>query len=249
MSLMNRTQERLASGHKVNSALDNPTSFFAAQGLNQRSSDLSALKDSMGQAIQTVKAADAGIKGITALIESARGIAQAARSTSDATTRAAYATQFDAMLTQIDQLAGDAGYRGTNLINGDSLTVAFNEDATSSLTITGATATSAGLGINAAANAWAADADIDAAITALDAGLTSIRTTSSTLSANLAVIDSRVDFTADLEGVLDAGADNLTLADMNEEGANMLMLQTRQALSTSALSMASQAAQSVLRLF
>jgi flagellin-like hook-associated protein FlgL len=48
---------------------------------------------------------------------------------------------------------------------------------------------------------------------------------------------------------LTGGADKLTLADMNEEGANLLMLQTRQALSTTALSLSSQAAQSVLRLF
>ena len=49
--------------------------------------------------------------------------------------------------------------------------------------------------------------------------------------------------------VLESGANNLVNADMNEEGANMLMLQTRQALGTSSLSIASQAAQSVLRLF
>jgi flagellin-like hook-associated protein FlgL len=249
VNLMDRTQDRLSTGKKVNSALDNPVSFFAAQGLNERASDLSALKDTMGQGIQTVKAADAGIKGITALIESARGIAQAARSTSDATTRQTYSNQFDDLLSQIDELAGDAGYRGTNLLGSGSLTVNFNEDSSSSLTITGVDATTTGLSIAAAAGNWANDADIDTAITELDAGLTSLRSTSSTLSANLAVIDTRQDFTSDMTAVLESGADSLTLADMNEEGANMLMLQTRQALSTSALSMASQAAQSVLRLF
>ncbi len=69
------------------------------------------------------------------------------------------------------------------------------------------------------------------------------------MSNNLAVVNTRLDFTTNMINTLQKGADNLTLADMNEEGANLLMLQTRQALGTTALSLASQAAQSVLRLF
>ncbi len=65
----------------------------------------------------------------------------------------------------------------------------------------------------------------------------------------LNIINTRQDFTEGMINVLEDGAANLTLADMNKEGANMLMLQTRQQLGTTSLSMASQAAQSVLRLF
>jgi flagellin len=248
VDLLSRTQDRLSSGKKVNSALDNPTSFFAAQGLNQRASDLAALKDGMGQAIQTVKAADGGIKGITALIESAKGIAQAALSAADTTTRASYAAQFDAISTQITNLAADSGYKGTNLLNGDDLTVVFNEGGTNTLTITG-TGTGAGITLTASVNSWATNGNIQASIDELTAATTSLRNSSSSLSSNLAVVNARLDFTTSMVGVLTAGADKLTLADMNEEGANMLMLQTRQSLSTSALSMSAQAAQSVLRLF
>ena len=249
VDLLNRTQERLATGKKINSALDNPTAYFASQALLARASDLSVLKDGMGQAIQTIKAADAGVKGITALIEAAKGLTQSAR-TADTAGRAALATLFDDLLTQIDELALDSGYQGTNLLDADDLVVNFNEDGTSQLTITGfdASATT-GLGIAVAAAAWAADTDIDTAVTHLDAAISTLRTNSSVLSSNLNVVTNREDFTTNMIKALTEGSDKLTLADMNEEGANMLMLQTRQALSTTALSLSAQAAQSVLRLF
>ena len=69
------------------------------------------------------------------------------------------------------------------------------------------------------------------------------------MSNNLAIVNTRLTFTTNMINTLQQGSDNLTLADMNQEGANLLMLQTRQALGTTALSLASQAAQSVLRLF
>ena len=249
VDLLNRTQERLATGKKINSALDNPTAYFASQALLARASDLSVLKDGMGQAIQTIKAADAGIRGITALIEAAKGLTQSARA-ADATGRASLATQFGDLLTQIDELALDSGYQGLNLLDADDLVVNFNEDGTAQLTITGFDASAtAGLGIAVAANAWVADTDIDAAVTDLDAAIDTLRTNSSVLSSNLSVVTNREDFTTNMIKALTEGSDKLTLADMNEEGANMLMLQTRQALSTTALSLSAQAAQSVLRLF
>jgi len=248
VDLLNRTQERLASGKKVNSALDNPTSYFTAQGLNSRANDLSILKDGMGQGIQTIKAADAGIKGISTLIEAAKGLAQSALSTSDTTSRASYATQFNDLIDQIADLASDSGYKGTNLLNGDDLTVNFNEDASSSLTVSG-TATNAGLTLTDAVSSWASSTNIDASVTELGTATTDLRDTASTLSASLTVITARLEFTTQMVNTLSSGADKLTLADMNEEGANMLMLQTRQALSVTALSLSSQAAQSVMRLF
>jgi len=244
--LMGRTQERLASGKKVNTALDDPTSYFAAQGLSSRAGDLAALKDGMGQAIQTINAANAGIKGITQLIESAKGLAQSALATSDTAARASYATQFNSMVTEIQNLALDAGYRGTNLLNAQNLTVTFNETGTS-MTVTATTA-NAGIALTTATN-WATSTDINVAVTELNGATTSLRSTAANLSSGLSVIQARIDFTSSMVSTLQTGADKLTLADMNEEGANMLALQTRQSLSTTALSLASQANQSILRLF
>ncbi len=248
VNLLNRTQDRLASGKKVNTALDNPISFFAAQALTQRASDLSGLKDNMGQAIQTIKAANTGISGITALVEAAKGLANTALATADTTSRASYATQYSTIVTQIQNLAADSGYQGTNLLNNQSLTVNFNADGSSSLAISG-TAANAGLTISAPAGSWATDANIQAAVDELSAASTSLRDTSANLSANLSVVNVRSDFTTQMVNTLTTGADNLTLADMNEEGANMLMLQTRQSLGITALSLSSQAAQSILKLF
>jgi len=152
-------------------------------------------------------------------------------------------------MSQIDDLASDSGYQGTNLLDDDDLTVDFNEDATSSLTVSGFDASSSGLGIAAAAGSWASDANIDAAVTDLDEAISTLRTEATTLSSNLNVVTTREDFTTNMIKALTEGSDKLTLADMNEEGANMLMLQTRQALGVTALSLSAQAAQSVLRLF
>lgn len=247
--LIELTQTRLATGKRVNSALDNPTNFFTASSLNARASDLSKLLDAMGNAIKTLEAADNGISTLTKLVESAQAIARQALQTSDTTQRSNLASQFDALLTQIDQLAGDSGFNGKNLLNGDNLDVVFNEDGTSTLTITGVTYDAAGLGISAAANNWAADADIDAALTDLNDALNTLRAQAKTFGSNLSTVQARQDFTKSMINTLKTGADKLVLADTNEEGANLLALQTRQQLSTTALSLAAQADQNVLRLF
>lgn len=77
--LIDTTQYRLATGRKVNSALDNPQSFFAAQALNNRASDLTRLLDGIGQSIQVIKAADNGITALTRLVEQADSVAKQAR--------------------------------------------------------------------------------------------------------------------------------------------------------------------------
>jgi flagellin-like hook-associated protein FlgL len=254
VNLLNRTQERLSTGKKVNSALDNPTNFFAAKAHQNRANDIASLKDGMGEAIQTVKSASSGIDSISTLIESARGIAQAALSTSDALQRAQYATQYDAVIGQIDSLAGDSGYRGTNLLTENTLSVKFSENGTSSLDIVGFDATADGLSIGAATGWDNADATlgataINAALTELSGASSTLRVQASTLSSSLSIVQTRADWADQMIATLRAGASALTDADMNEEGANMLMLQTRQSLGTTALSLSAQNAQSVLRLF
>jgi flagellin-like hook-associated protein FlgL len=164
-------------------------------------------------------------------------------------TRASLQTDFNDLLTQISQLAADASFNGVNLLNGDSLSVVFNEDGSSSMSIAGVTFDAAGLGLTAqAGDAFQSNATLNAVISSLDAATSTLRTQSSTFGSKLSVVQTRQDFTKNLINVLQVGADNLTLADSNEEGANLLALQTRQSLSTSALSMAVQADQNVLRL-
>jgi len=249
--LLEITQKRLSTGRKINTALDDPVAFFASLGHEQRAADLTARKDEMGEAIQTVKAANEGVEAITSLIAAAKSIVQSAQSSGDTATQATLSADFDGVLTQIDNLAGDSGYKGINLVNGtgESLVVTFDADAGSKLTLAGFAGSSGGLSIDAASGSWASATAMSAAITDLDAATTSLRTSAKNLSTKLNIITTRQDFTSGMINVLKDGAANLTNADMNEEGANMLMLQTQQALGTTSLSLASQAAQGVLRLF
>jgi flagellin len=287
--LMNQTQTRLATGKRVNSALDNPTNFFSASAHMQRANDLSARKDGMTEAIQAIKASDSGITALKSLLDSAKGILETARTTSAAGLSSLY-TQFNEVAKQIGQLINDSGYKGTNFLNGSSvsLDVLFNETGSNKLTMNGFDAKVSGLldstttgvigstlGISNLAGTIsnistfvAGSAAIDSTVVgysavagfsnaetlnAIASGLTSaisqLQVQSSKLASNLAIVNARFNFTNSMIGVEKTGADNLTLADTNEEGANMLMLQTRNQLGTTSLSLASQAAQSVLRLF
>ncbi len=253
--LIDRTQERLSTGKKVNSALDNPTNFFAAQAAVNRAADFAIRKDGMAEGIQTVKAADAGISAISALIEAAKGIASAALGTTVTADRTSFGSQYNILMTQIGTLASDSGYRGTNLLTGAIMTTTFNEDGSSKLAVNGFTATATGLSISIAGKGWSqataalSGGDITNDQARLNSATSFLRTQSKNLAGNLNIISTRQNFTDSMITTLQTGSDNLTLADMNEEGANMLMLQTRQSLGTTALSLSSQASQAVLRLF
>jgi flagellin-like hook-associated protein FlgL len=166
------------------------------------------------------------------------------------TTRASLEIDYNNILLQISALAKDASYQGINLLNGDDLKVIFNEQGTSSLTIAAVTFDAAGLGLTSIPTGnFQSDGNIDTAIGAVDNALKLLRTQASAFGANLTTVQTRQDFTKNLIKTLQIGADNLVLADTNEEGANLLALQTRQQLSTTALSLSAQADQAVLRLF
>lgn len=254
---MEVTQNRLSTGLKVNTALDDPLNFFAAQEHRTRAGDLASRKDGMSEAIQTIKAANNGVETISNLIAQARSVASSALS---ATTTDAiqFMAQFEEVMDQIDDVAKDSGYKGVNLLQSGQLTVQFAPSSDAS------TLTVSGFGDNTAvfeptslitASSWASTtsgvdaAEIQTTIAGLETANDTLRVQSKTLSSNLSIITAREDFTAKMINTLEDGAAKLTEADMNEEGANMLMLQTRQALGTTSLSLASQAAQSVLRLF
>ena len=367
-NLLGKTQERLATGLKVNSALDDPTAFFTASALNDRASDLNRLQDFVGNAVQTLRAADEGITALTNLVETAEGTARQAlqsastistftgtnttaltsaqdlsdlnaeftsgitveikSGTNETTTltidgnstvgdiitaindnsaatagnavdnvngtvavgtsggaeiraalsadgklklegtdaaatitvtitngtdnadtsgafqtavgalgfdstngtytegtgagtgyanfvstatsagtansdRTSLATQFDQLRTQIDQLALDSSFNGVNLLDGDSLTVTFNEDATSSLGISGVTFSATGLSITASDNSFQTDYDINNALTELDGAINTLRSQASEFGSNLSVVEARQDFTKELINVLE----------------------------------------------
>jgi flagellin len=169
--------------------------------------------------------------------------------TAASTERTNLESEYNSLLTQINQIASDASFNGNNLLQGGNLSVIFNEDGSSSLSVTGVTFSATGLGITSpAGNGFQEDAVINSTLTELDTAIGTLRSQSSTFGSNLSVVEVRQDFTKGLINTLETGAGNLTLADTNLEGANLLALQTRQQLSSVALSLASQADQNVLRL-
>jgi flagellin len=390
--LIASTQNRLATGKKVNTAIDNPTNFFTAQSLNSRAKDLNGLLDGISNSLKTVEAADNGIRSITKLVENAQSVARQARAltqggttqtltgttapttasaatstanagqlslsftptggtasnidivigggktldesitaindaatnrsasgtrlvtaskdagklvltaangvvtanagattaaatagqTDDEVTtalglasavagtakldaageqRQALAKQFNDIREQITKLAGDSGFNGVNLLNSDQLSVTFNErtDADKAqLTIKGTDFTAgkddgtSGLKLkaidNTGVNGFQKNSDLDDVDSRLNTALASLRSTASTFGSQLAIVQTRKDFTNELVNTLKSGADGLVLANSNEEAANLLTLQTRQQLSSQALALASQQEQSVLRL-
>ncbi len=141
--LITQTENRLATGKKVNSALDNAISFFTAQGLDNRANDLSGLLDSMSNGVNTIQAANNGITSITKLVQSAQALVSQAQQANNTTTQAALATQFNSLVTQIGQLAGDSGFNGVNLLGGNTLTVTLNESGSSTIAVTGVNYTNA----------------------------------------------------------------------------------------------------------
>jgi flagellin-like hook-associated protein FlgL len=386
--LLSTTQNRLATGNKVNSALDNPTNFFTAQGLNNRASDINNLLDSIGNGVQVLQAANTGITSLQKLVDTAKSIANqvlqapagysvkasatslapaagtagtaadltvggtnalqsktyiftpavgaattitvsstvaagnvnsidafntalstaginltaslasdgslnftstndyasqtltlgttaaantvalsgtgtfalvtpaggaAGKPLADAasqTIRSSLVKQYNDIITQISTTSQDASFNGINLLNGDNLKLTFNETGKSTLNVQGVTFNAAGLGLAALTSGtdFLDNNSANGVLTKLGAASTSLRTEASALGSNLSVVQIRQDFNKSLISVLQTGSSNLTLADTNEEAANSQALSTRQSIAVSALALANQSQQSVLRL-
>jgi flagellin len=294
------TTERLASGKKVNSAIDNPSNFFAAVNLTDRAEGLSARLDGIGQAVQTVKAADNGISTIRSFVSAMKGVVNNALGNADGDARAALGRQFNELLVQVGQTAKDSSYQGVNLLEDSATqTVQFGEafdastldlegfDIAGPATLSDAAgdegniadiANAAGdanfgflmtnqdgdeFGINGAltnatntaavtgSDDWSSatyEADLSSVLQQIEAFDIELKAQASNLSQNLASITIREEFSNNMINTLNEGADKMTLADLNEEGANLLALQTSTQLATQSLSLASQQSQGVLQL-
>ncbi len=155
--------------------------------------------------------------------------------------------QYGEIIKQYDSLIKDSSYKGINLLREQDLSVTFNENRSAQLSVQGKDASAKALGL--VTTDWQNQGDVVQSIQELTAALNQIRQMSSELGNYYSIVTTRENFTQNLINVLTEGADKLTLADMNEESANMLALQTRQQLAVNSLSLASQASQSILKLF
>ncbi len=263
---LNTVQGRLATGKKVNSAMDNATAYFTAKGFLDTANSIQNIKDTLATAIQSLKAATDAISTIDTLIQNAQGLAvKALQSGSDTAATGILGARYDEVMSQIRNVATDATFNGVNLIATAAtaaLVVNFDPvNANSKLSIdsvdyagTGTASTSlSGVMGTASTNGWSSAGTLTANIgtdqAKLTAALSMIRSQAAAFGSNSTIISARSDFSANLINTLTVGSDNLTLADMNEEGANATTLQTRQQLGVISLSISGQASQAVLRLF
>ena len=252
-SLIDRTQSRLSTGLKVASPIDDATAFFESKSLSDRAIDLEDRKSGIDQAISSVSTALEAIEAVDSVLRQLKGLAIQAKSATGSQLTS-IVSQFNELRTQISNLANDAEFQGLNLVNSsaNSLTVEFSTSTSSTLTIDGVDITlntgGTGLSVAAAAN-FSLTSNIDTALSEIDADITTLRGNASTLGSNVALLQTRLDFTERYVNVLEEGAGKLTLADLNEEGANLVALQTRQQLGIQALAFAGQSEQSVLALF
>ena len=187
--------------------------------------------------------------GVSGLVDGSAGTA----TTLGNVVRSNLVTQFNQLKDQLDKTAQDASFNGINLLTGDVLKLFFNELGTSTLSIQSTNpngVNSSTLGIPpATATEFQDNTQLDSRLRSLQTALSTVASQASDFGSNLSIVQNRQDFTNNMVNTLATGADGLTLADTNLEGANMLALQTRQQLSITALSLASQANQSVLKLF
>jgi len=147
-SLLDRTSNRLATGLKVNTPIDNAPAYFAARALNSRASNFDIAATTVNQAVKSLDSAINGLRSIQQLVENAQGLLTSLRTANSLTGSDTIRSQYNQILNQIDKLAADANYQGVNLINNSSqtLTLSFsNTPGQIDLTIGAIRSDSAGL--------------------------------------------------------------------------------------------------------
>ena len=274
-SLVDRTNTRLSTGLKVSSAVDDAVAYFQSKSLHDRANDLSSRKDGIDQGISSLTTASTGLSSIESILTQMKGIVLSAKSASDSD-RASLGTQLQTLGAQLNYLANDTSYQGLNLINATSsnIKVQFSEKTAAVLQVDGvdvrlssgevmtgltvnatniaAASVISGFGLTNAAGFSDVSASVsvfDSFIEAFDSGIASVRSSTASLGASIALLQTRADFTKTYINTLQTGGDKLVLADLNEEGANLVSLQTRQQLGIQALSFANRSEQGILSLF
>ncbi|KAF0223969.1 MAG: hypothetical protein FD176_1567 [Rhodospirillaceae bacterium] len=272
-TMVQRTNSRLSTGLKVSSAIDDAVAYFQSKSLNDRASDLTTRKDGIDQGISSLKSALTSLESQEKIMVQMKGLLLSAKSATNAE-RADLATQYQTLAKQVTNLVNDANYQGLNLLNSTvaQLTVQFSDKTAAQLAVQGvdvritqlagftygaATALGRTLslasGLTGAGSEWSGVSNsvsvFDAIIEKMDSAIITVRSNAKTIGTNVALLQTRSDFTKSYVNALKEGADKLSLADLNEEGANLVALQTRQQLGIQALSFAGQQEQGVLSLF
>ena len=276
--LSDRTQTRLSTGRAINQVTDDAVNFFRARALTDRATDFNLRRADIDQAISSVNTALQAVESVDSLLNQLKGIVEAARSqsTSERLSATTQFTEVGTQIFELIEDASFAGLNLLASTN-STLDVAFGTRTASRLEVSGfnlnATAADTTNGIFSVAIFFTANSSValsnfgisggsftsfggdnsnlafaTTAVSILDAGVSRLRAAAATLGANVAVLQTRLDFTETYVNELETGSDKLTLADLNEEGANLVALQTRQQLGIQSLAISGQQQQAILAL-
>jgi len=250
------TQQRIATGRKVDSAKDNGSTWAIAQSQRATSTSLNAVRDSLQRGQSTLDVAlSAGTSVSDLLVQMKEKALAASDTTLDTSGRAALNEDFKALRDQLAKTVATADFNGSNMIKTGGATIAAlaNAAGTSKITIaaqslalgganlTGISST-ASLASNTASTAQAMIATVNTAIGKVSTALAKLGTGSKALDLHLS-------FIMKLQDTLDNGVGNLVDADLAKESAKLQSLQTRQQLGVQALSIANQSTSALLGLF
>ena len=234
-----QTQNRISTGQHHQGPGENPLAVSVAKGLSDRASNLLAVKDTISQGVSKIETATLGLGFIQEILNELKATTLQYDQAGSVTEQAQASERFDELKAQLDALANDISFGGTNLVSGspDTLTVTLNEDGTSSLTVDGTASDSAALGLNITD------------IATIDAAISQVRATAETLGSEATVLSIREEFNDKLINSLEEGEAKLLEADLNEQAATALSLETRTQLSVAAIKVTAQSERAILQLF
>lgn len=233
-----RTQKRLATGRKDEERGD-VAAAFVARSLSDRASDLIGVKNTIGQGASKAQVALTGLQAVSQTLNQLKAVALQHQASSNPNEQAALQSQFDVLAQQLDNFTRDASFGGTNLIQSspDNLTIPFNDDGSSSITIEGQPSDSATLGFSITD------------VASIDAAQQQVRAAAEAIGSDASAVAIREDFTNKLVNSLEKGAAKLVEVDLNEEAANAISAQTRGALAVIATGLAAKSDRAILQLF
>ncbi len=270
--LADRTNERLSTGEKVNSITDDAIAYFQAFALDGRAELLTGKKTEIDQGVSAISASIDAIESVNDLLDTMKGIAESI-ATQTTAEKVSSTEQFNEIGNQISSLIEDASYNGINLLNStaNSLDVSFSDRAGSELNLAGADLNSttvsdaalfenvafdsnldflgvSTLGVNIQGFSVATTSDIDTITQSIDDAVSRLQSLANSYGSYVSVLESRSEFTENYISTLEEGADKLTLADLDEESANLTALQTRQELSVETLAISGEMERYTLKL-
>ena len=237
-SLQARNQERLSTGNKFNSFVDNPRAVSVSRSLTNRASDLQGIKNNISQGVTKLRSTQAGLETVGKTLNQLKATALQLEKSSSPQETASLNEQFNSIKQQLDFVTQDTSFGGTNFISSspDSANIDFNEDGSSGIDIQGTASDSTSLGVTTS-------------VASIDAAISTVRSSIESFGASQATLSIREDFTEKLSNQLEAGAAKEVQADLNEEAAVSLSLSTRGALAAAATNIASQSERSIIQLF